>query len=756
MREEGLKRVSWLFTPLLSGYESYCLSETFTTALARLGGHTFFSALSLPLGSFFHGTVNLIAANNGWNQAWNFVFPVTSFNYGQFFQSIYDRLPSLFSLKAALSSNRQITGPTPLYKVGKSKMGFFARIRYQALNQMFAGQNTMYAYVFPGPFMGLPKTNYRPIPSKPLRDAFSSVSMPKRYALEPTQHCHSVLASFEALFVPVQNSFGNHQVCFERRVIGIKLPYDAKECQRACRSFKGVLLKFKSQIQMHPNSMSYMALGSLPHNVITQDDGSKIYQAKLNASHINQWWDHYIIHLTGQKRKEAMQFKDQIFLYALSTRDTEDLFQELRELGLLKTKFFLKTDEAVKRGAKPRALRAFSKFMTHFCGLFTYTWTAVFKANFPIFTSPFAHSASPLPLRRYEETPCIENYCFTLSVNAKQLSHLITHMAIESYVNKHGQIPKNDQEFLDELLNILFLIEDAVDADASCNSIYYDLTRWIQRRFAGSHALVERIDASTVKKLITRTRYGHKIVEKERNPTGSWRTTFNNTTSIMAKVNEAMNVVWKPNETTKFLSDTGDDFIGTFKEIYDLVPEQIPRFISECAKLGMKVKARVANCASCEYLGAVFLPALNVFLSLVLVPQPLRWPKIGTFHSLDLRSRVNQRIAATGLYWWELVTRINPLVNAWVRHAIRSLNAEPYQNFSFFAENPTFSWFDLDSMVWFSQLKPVPEVWKFYESRYNLSQLQIKHFIDCLDYLPSGPAVVSHPVLQRVWATDLA
>lgn len=211
-----------------------------------------------------------------------------------------------------------------------------------------------------------------------------------------------------------------------------------------------------------------------------------------------------------------------------------------------------------------------------------------------------------------------------------------------------------------------------------------------------------------------------------------------------------------PDQTRKFLSETGDDFIGTFKELYQSNLTSEKDFLLRLETAGMEAKVKFCNPFEMEYLGSTFFPCYTTRGSLIFVPQPLRWLKIGTFHSLRLTDQKNRKIAATALYLWEIITRINPLVNAWVRAGIKALNTIPYNDFTILATNPTFDWFKPEVVEWFKSLQLAPDPYLFYKVRYNLNALEVQHCIDCLASLPPEAAIVTHPVLRKIWSVDMS
>lgn len=218
-------------------------------------------------------------------------------------------------------------------------------------------------------------------------------------------------------------------------------------------------------------------------------------------------------------------------------------------------------------------------------------------------------------------------------------------------------------------------------------------------------------------------------------------------------------------DSTWKLFQTGDDSIGVSRHCYNTY--WVERFVQVMRDdLGMVVDCHVKCIAEVDYIGCKMIPAIYNGV-VVYAPIPMRFLKMGCFHSLDVREK-HLPIVRASFEFWEIITRCDPIAHAWAKFVLSRLpKSTPSSGFfknlppSFTLigkTNPLIDWKSPEVMEFYKSLTPLPEAYDFCCKRYGVSRSDINHFEDYLSSIPIYDLAcsVDHLVLRAVIAKEHA
>lgn len=309
--------------------------------------------------------------------------------------------------------------------------------------------------------------------------------------------------------------------------------------------------------------------------------------------------------------------------------------------------------------------------------------------------------------------------------------------------------------------HIKLFMFDASNADRSCNHLYAEMATKILESFGGCTSLLSRVMSDLTEEVRAKSRSGISFRVSQMLATGAPWTTYINTVTILMKAVFALREMHLWNDTC-CLFQTGDDSIGVADFCYK--NGWVPTFVEYLkVGLGMAVECHINNIAEVDYIGCKMVPALYNG-EIAYVPIPMRFLKMGCFHSLELRdSRLH--IVRASFEFWEVITRCDPVSHAWASFVLSRLpsapakgipSSSPLKNPMFDKRNPLVDWQTPEVLEFYKALTPVKEAYDFAAQRYRLNINDITQFEHFLQNVPQASlgCRVDHPVLRAVIAKE--
>lgn len=484
-------------------------------------------------------------------------------------------------------------------------------------------------------------------------------------------------------------------------------------------------------------------------------------QVSFHYKNFESLYSYYMEHLKGNKLKDAQNYKQQISIFFNKYGTTIQGLDHIKRLGLHKVKLMTKADELTYDSKKGRQIFMFDPFMVHLIGFMLYNMTKVFKFSLRsdliygfYFADPYKLSQRDEFLRELNPLRIMPQLNFVLESTPVKLAFIFTHLVIVSFKYKNNvSIATDDKIILSQWRDLKLFMFDISNADRSSNTRWMENSLLILQDICGKNSFLFHLIMTLTSELHVTTRDGIAMVIMQMLTTGAPWTSIMNSLNIISQavgVLRDMNV-WDENF---ILNQTGDDSIGVSTRMYDTDMSWVTSFTSKLLEVGVKCECQVANLAQVDYIGCKMVPAYHKG-RILYVPIPMRFLKVGCFHTLDVRESTLPIVHSVFDYWLR-VTRIDPLSHAWVSFCKSRLPDCSTRGVVTMADlgktNPGFDWTNSEVMDFYDSLETHPAALDFSLSRYGGEMYEL---MDCIHWLLTFDStrtacVVDHPYLRRV------